>query len=238
MHATIDHLATDCDATLGEALRRREPTSTERLVTTFGERAYRLAFGITGNQQDAEEAVQDAFWNVVRKIDTFRGESSLRSWIYRITANAAYQKRRSAAHRRNEITLDEVLPDLHEDRHRADPLTDWSTKLADPALQRELRDVLSSAVSELPPHYRAVIVLRDVEGLSMTEVVDALGITIGTAKARAHRARLLLRKRLLTFMASGGAWVEGVAREENPRVAGAGTRRPTSASADPKRGEV
>ncbi len=180
----------DCDWRLVEALRRR----------AFGDRAYRLAIAITGNRQDAEEVVQDAFWNVVRKIDTFRRESSLRSWIYRITANAAYQNRRSGAHRRNEITLDEVLPQFHEDGHHADRITDWSTKLDDPAMRTELRGVLSSAVSELPPHYRAAIVLRDVEGLSMAEVADALGITVGTAKTRTHRARLLLRKRLSTFM--------------------------------------
>jgi RNA polymerase sigma-70 factor, ECF subfamily len=64
----------------------------EHLVSRYGDRAYRLAIGITRNAEDAEEAVQDAFWNVVRKIDTFRGESSLGSWIYRIVFNAAYQK--------------------------------------------------------------------------------------------------------------------------------------------------
>jgi RNA polymerase sigma-70 factor, ECF subfamily len=199
-----------CDWRLVEALRRRDATAAECLVATFGDRAYRLAIAITGNQQDAEEAVQDAFWNVVRKIDTFRAESSLRSWIYRIAANAAYQKRQSGAHRRNEITLDEVLPQFHEDGHHADRITDWSTKLDDPAMRTELRGVLSSAVSQLPPHYRAAIVLRDVEGLSMAEVADALGITVGTAKTRAHCARLLLRKRLSTFMQIEGTSETGV----------------------------
>jgi RNA polymerase sigma-70 factor, ECF subfamily len=204
----------DRDGRLVEALRRREATAAERLVATFGDRAYRLAIGITGNPQDAEEAVQDSFWNVVRRIDTFRGQSSLRSWIYRITANAAYQKCRSGAHRRNEITLDEVLPDFLEDGHHADPTTDWSTKLADPAMQRELRDVLASALDELPPHYRAAIVLRDVEGLPVAEVAETLGIAVGTAKTRAHRARLLLRKRLSMFIASPSASVAGVARKD------------------------
>src|SRR5437016_8497542 len=77
----------DRDWGLVEALRQGEATAAECLVATFGDRACRLAIGITGNQEDAEEAVQDAFWNVIRKIDTFRGESSFRSWIYRITAN-------------------------------------------------------------------------------------------------------------------------------------------------------
>jgi RNA polymerase sigma-70 factor, ECF subfamily len=109
-------------------------------------------------------------------------------------------------------------------------LRDWSSSLDDPAVQTELRGVLSSAVSELPAHYRAVMVLYDVEGLSMAEVADVLGITVPTAKTRAHRARLLLRKRLSTFMASAGASVEGVVREEYARGAGSTTRRPTSTS--------
>src|SRR6266446_4681121 len=84
----------DRDWRLVEALRRREATAAERLVATFGDRTYRLAIGITGNQQDAEEAVQDAFCKVIHKVDTFRGDAALGSWIYRITANAANHKRR------------------------------------------------------------------------------------------------------------------------------------------------
>src|SRR5262249_2583629 len=114
---TVADVGADRDAELVEALRLREPVAAERLIARYGDRAYRLAVRITGNQQDAEEAVQDAFWNVVRKIDTFRGESSFGSWIYRITANAAYEKRRCEAHRRNEIMLDEVLPRFDEDGH-------------------------------------------------------------------------------------------------------------------------
>src|SRR5688572_560207 len=75
------------DRQLVEALRRSEPAAPERLVVTYGDRAYRLAIGITGTVQDAEEVVQDAFWTVVRKIDTFRGESAFGSWLYRIVAN-------------------------------------------------------------------------------------------------------------------------------------------------------
>jgi len=208
------HQTGDRDWRLVDALRRREVTAAERLVATFGNRAYRLAIGITGNRQDAEEAVQDSFWNVVRGIDTFRGRSSFRSWVYRITANAAYQKRRRGAHRPNEITLDEVLPRFDEDGRHTDHLTDWSTKLADPAMQRELRDVLASAFDELPPHYRAAIALRDVEGLSIAEVAEALGIAVGTAKTRAHRAHLLLRKRLSMFITSADASAERNARDE------------------------
>src|SRR5262245_21557685 len=190
----------DPDQTLLTALRGRESTAAEALITAYGDRAYRLAVRITGNPHDAEEAVQDAFLSVVRKIDTFRGDSAFGSWVYRIVSNAAYGKIRRRPRTFVEISPDEVLPPFYEDGRYAGKLTDWSSSIDDPAVQMELRAVLSSAVSELPPHYRAVIVLYDVEGLSMAEVADALGITVSTGKTRAHRARLLLRKRLTEFM--------------------------------------
>jgi RNA polymerase sigma-70 factor, ECF subfamily len=192
----------DRDWRLVEALRLREPTAAERLVATYGDRTYRLAVRITGNNQDAEEAVQDAFWSVVRKIDTFRGEAAFGSWVFRIVSNAAYRKVRQRPQSFVEISPDEVLPCFDEDGRHAGVLTDWSSSIDDPAVQSELRAVLSSAISGLPAHYRAVIVLHDIEGLSMAEVAEAVGITVPTAKTRAHRARLWLRKRLSTFMAS------------------------------------
>jgi RNA polymerase sigma-70 factor (ECF subfamily) len=208
MQSTIDRPVIDRDAELLEALRRRDATAAERLVSTFGDRAYRLVIGITGNQQDAEEAVQDAFWNVIHKVDTFRGDAALGSWIYRITANAANHKRRSGARRRHEISLDEILPTFHEDGRYADPIVDWSTQLDDLAVQSELRNVLTSALQDLPDHYRAVIILHDVEALSMAEVADCLDITVPTAKACAHRARLFLRQRLAGFMSGATSGVE------------------------------
>src|SRR5262245_26562477 len=207
MHATVDRLVIDRDAGLAEALRLREPTAAERLVATYGDRAYRMAVRITGNGQDAEEAVQDAFWSVVRKIDTFRGDSAIGSWVYRIVANAAYEKVRRRPQATVEISPDEVLPTFHEDGRYAGVIADWSSRVDDPAVQTELRAVLTSAVSELPAHYRVVIVMHDVEGVSMTEVAEVLGITLTAAKTRAYRARLLLRKRLTDFMAGATASV-------------------------------
>jgi len=204
----------DPDQDLLTALRERAPTAAEALITAYGDRAYRVASRITGNEQDAEEAVQDAFWNVVRKIDTFRGDSAFGSWVYRIVSNAAYEKIRRRPRAFVDIALDEVLPPFHEGR-RADLISDWSAGIDDPAVQTELRSVLSSAVSELPAHYRAVMVLHDIEGLSMTEVADALAISVPTVKSRAHRARLSLRKRLSMFMALAGDSVEASAQERH-----------------------
>jgi len=207
LHPEVVPARADRDWRLVEALGRREATAAERLVDTYGDRAYCLAVRITGNRQDAEEAVQDAFWSVVRKIDTFRGDSAFGSWVYRIVANAAYGKIRRRPQASVEISLDEVLPVFHHHGRHAASVTDWSSIIDDPAVQTELRAVLSSAVSELPAQHRAVIVMHDVEGSSMAEVADALGITVTTAKTRAHRARLLLRKRLADFMAGATASV-------------------------------
>ena len=184
----------DRDLDLLEALRRREPTAAERLVTTYGDRTYRLATSITGNGQDAEEVVQDAFWTVIRKIDGFRGESAFGSWLYRIVANAAYQKLRRS--RRRELSLDEVMPVFDDRGCHAVPMPDWSARVDDPSIQTELRLALTSAIEELPAAYRSVLVLRDVRGLSNPEIAEVMGLSIPVVKTRVHRARLFLRKQL------------------------------------------
>jgi RNA polymerase sigma-70 factor (ECF subfamily) len=191
----------DDDGHLLEALRRRDATAAEHLVARYGARAYRLAIGITRNAADAEEVVQDAFWSAIRKIDKFRGDAALGSWLYRIVANAACEKLRRTAHQRNEISLEDVLPSFHEDSPQAPAIDDWSGRLDDPAIQTDLRSALSGAIDDLSPDYRSVVLLHDVEGLPMIDVAKAAGITVANAKTRLHRARLFLRKRLAAFMA-------------------------------------
>jgi RNA polymerase sigma-70 factor, ECF subfamily len=190
------------DVDLLEALRRREPTAPEQLVTTYGDRAYRLATSITGNGQDAEEVVQDAFWAVVRKIDGFRGESAFGSWLYRIVANAAYQKLRTRQSRRHDLSWDDVMPVFDEGGSHAVPLADWAPRVNDSSVQTELRMALTAAIDELPAAYRTALVLRDVQGLSNAEIADILGLNIPVVKTRVHRARLFLRKQLGDAMTS------------------------------------
>jgi RNA polymerase sigma-70 factor (ECF subfamily) len=190
----------DRDHDLLEALRCHEPIAAERLATRYGERAYRLARRITGNGQDAEEVVQDAFLTVVRKIDTFRGESAFGSWLYRIVTNASYQKLRSKQSRRDELSLGDVLPLFDERGCHTAPMADWSPRVDDPSLQVELRTALTAAIDELPAASRTVLVLRDIEGRSHAEIAETLGLSVCVVKTRVHRARLFLRKRLEAFM--------------------------------------
>jgi len=199
----------DPDAALLAQLRRTDTGAAEALVGAYGDRVYRLAIRITGNASDAEEVVQDAFWSVLRNIGTFRGDASLGSWIYRIVVNAAYQNVRRRRHRRDEICLEDVLPSFQEDGRHAGQISDWSARIDDPAIQTELRAALDSAIEDLPPAYRVAIVLRDVEGVSMRGVADALNISVANAKSSVHRGRLFLRKRLAVFV--GDATIAGSA---------------------------
>jgi len=187
---------TDRDDSLVAALRRGEPTATEDLVAAYGDRASRLARGITGNAHDAEEVVQDAFLSVIRRIDTFRGDATFGSWLYRIVANAAYQCCRRRRARGADVSLDKLLPVFDEHGRHVAPVADWSRSVDDPARQIELRIMLSTAIDELPADYRAIVLLRDVEGLAPGDIAEILDLTVDNVTTRVHRARLFLRKQL------------------------------------------
>jgi len=190
----------DVDADLVAALRAEAPDAAERLVERFGDRVYRLAMRITGSREDAEEAAQDALWTAARKIAMFKGESAFGSWIYRITANAAYQKLRTRRQKSAEIAMDDVLPALDGDGRHFEPMDDWSNRVDEQALQGELRRVLQQAIDGLPADYRTALVLHDVEGLSNPDIAEALNISLPAVKSRVHRSRLFVRKQLADYL--------------------------------------
>jgi len=191
----------DRDATLLAALRAETPEAPEMLVDTYGERVYRLTYRITGSNEDAEEATQDALWTAARKIGSFKGESQFGSWLYRIAANAAYQKLRSRKAKAHEIALDDVLPTLDADGLHFEPMDDWAPRVDDNAVNGELRDVLETAIAELPPDYRTALVMHDVEGMPNPDIAETLGISLPAVKSRVHRSRLFVRKKLAEYMA-------------------------------------
>jgi RNA polymerase sigma-70 factor (ECF subfamily) len=196
----VPRKATDPDAALVEQLRGREAEAVEALVRAYEDRVYRLAIRITGNASDAEEVVQDTVWTVSRKIDTFtaRGGAAFGSWLYRITANAAYQKLRGRRSRRNEVSWDDRAPAFDEKSLHAKTMLDWPRRL-DPATEGELKSTLCSAIDELPVGARMAFLLHAIDGLSNPEIAETLQAKPGTVKSRVYRARLFLRRRLADY---------------------------------------
>ena len=196
--------ATFDEADLIERLHRADPDAIEALMERFAAKAYRLAHGITKNPADAEEVVQDVFAAIVQKIASFQGRSALWTWIYRVTTNAALNKRRGKR-REVEVPLEPDLPtfkaDGHRDGDRAFLLADWSERPDEVLLSKEGRAMVNDALARLPDDYRAVVVLRDVEELSNEEAADILGESVGSVKSRLHRARMALREQLTRLLA-------------------------------------
>jgi RNA polymerase sigma-70 factor (ECF subfamily) len=192
--------AVDRDANLVAQLRHQEPGAAEALVAVHGDRVYRLAIRITENRSDAEEVAQDALLAVIRNIDSFRGEAAFGSWIYRITANAAYKKQRSRRHERHQTSWTELVPPVDPTSEPTPRDTDWSPRLENPALYGELRDMLRVAIDALPQDNRAIFLHHDVDGLSNLEIAETLQMKVGAVKSRVHRARLFLRSRLATYL--------------------------------------
>ena len=193
----IDLATSDVD--LLASLGRGEAGALEALAERYGPRIYRLAFGITRNQADAEEVLQDVLLTLARKGGSFEGRSALGSWVYRITTNVALNKRRG---KRLEVEtpLEDFLPIFKSDGHRAGDraflLADWSQSPEEELLSGERRRVLEQAINGLPEHYRAVLVMRDVEGLSNESVAEFIGESVPSVKSRLHRARMVLREQL------------------------------------------
>jgi RNA polymerase sigma-70 factor (ECF subfamily) len=140
---------------------------------------------------------------VFRKIDMFRGDSALSSWIYRITFNTAMSRlRRTKATRLAEVTELEIGSSVNDDGPSALDPADWSNMADEEMLRRELRERLVAAVGDLPAIYREPVILRDLKGMSTEEASTRLRVKDQTLKSRLHRGRMLLREQLADF-ASG-----------------------------------
>lgn len=180
-------------------LRGGDASALEQLMELYASRVYRLVYAVTRNSGDAEEVVQDVFLTVFRKVHTFEGRAALGTWLYRVAMNAALNKRRGKQSEA-EVPLDDHLPkfkaDGHRDGSRAFALCDWSQNPEAELLSREGRAALNRALDALPDRYRAVLLLRDVEGLSNEETSAALDEPLGAIKSRLHRARMALREQL------------------------------------------
>jgi RNA polymerase sigma-70 factor (ECF subfamily) len=197
IHSDSIHTSDD----LLSRLQRGDERALGDLADTFGSKIYQLAFRYLRNKEDAEEVTQDVLFKVHRKVGSFRGDSALSSWIYRITFNQAMSRLRTARYQR---TLEEDRMRESENADgiaRADrtDVADWSQMADEGVLRSQLRRRVLRAILALPAIYRAPVVLRDLQGMSTEEASAMLKVKDQTLKSRLHRGRLILRKQLADF---------------------------------------
>lgn len=187
---------------LVERLRQGDDSALGELSAVYGSKIFQLAFRYVKNREDAEEVTQDVLMKVYRKIDAFRGDAALSSWIYRITFNTAMSRlRHTRAARMAELADVPVGPGLDDGAGgpRGNDPADWSSLADEQLLRQQMRERLAEAVDALPSIYRTPVILRDLQGLSTEEASRRLKLKDQTLKSRLHRGRLMLRKRLVDF---------------------------------------
>ena len=165
----------------------------EELVRRYDRNVFRIAQHITQNREDAEDVVQDAFLKAYENLEKFQEQSKFYTWLVRIAVNEALMRLRRRRPERM-VSLDEEV--RTEDDSIPREVADWSPNPEQMYSQAELHDILSRTIQGLPPSFRTVFVLRDVEGLSTEETAEALDLSVPAVKSRLLRARLQLRERL------------------------------------------
>ena len=173
-------------------LRTGDGKAYEQLVRNYGGRLLAVARRFLPNEDDARDALQDAFLSAFRAIGSFQEGARVSTWLHRIVINAALMKLRTRR-RRPEESIDDLLPTFLEDGHRENPGPAWK-ETSETALQRqETRVLVRGCIDRLPDAYRTVLLLRDIEELDTEETAQLLDITPNAVKIRLHRARQALR---------------------------------------------
>jgi RNA polymerase sigma-70 factor (ECF subfamily) len=193
--STADGAPPGDEAALVADLQRGAPEAYERLVRTYGGRLLSVARRFLRNEEDAREALQDAFLSAFRGIQRFSGQSRLATWLHRITVNAALMKLRKRT-ANSERLIDDLLPKFASDGHHAEPADSWARGPDQIVAARETRELVRTAIDELPEIYRTVLMLRDIDELDTAETAQLLGVSDSVVKTRLHRARQALRTAL------------------------------------------
>jgi RNA polymerase sigma-70 factor (ECF subfamily) len=178
---------------LVEAARSGDIKAFESLVRRYDRNVFRIAQHITQNREDAEDVVQDAFLKAYQNLGQFQGQSKFYTWLVRIAVNEALMRLRRRRPERM-VSIDEDVKTEEDSMPRE--IADWSPNPEQLYTQSELKDILGKTIQGLPPSFRTVFVLRDVEGLSTEETASALELSVPAVKSRLLRARLQLRERL------------------------------------------
>lgn len=200
---TSEQQATLEDLALVSALQRAEPEAYEALIRRFQSPVYNLAWRLLDDPADAGDVVQEVFLKVFRSIKSFRGDSTLRTWIYRIAVNEAHNRRRWLfRHRKGETGIEDVYS---ADDNREAPLVDSGETPFDFTMNHEAQLLLEEALGAVSPAFRTVLILREVEELNYEEIANILDISIGTVKSRLVRGREALRRYLTNRLNPAGS---------------------------------
>jgi RNA polymerase sigma-70 factor, ECF subfamily len=181
-----------------EALRAGDRAEFARLVDTYSTLIYRLGLKMLGNQQDAEDILQNTFLNALTHLANFEGRSSISTWLYRIAANEALMMIRRG---KSNFNLEDMQPEDSDDVPLPETFVDWSIMPEKELLSGEGKGVLETAIKKLPENLRMVFILRDVEDLSIRETAEILNLTEVNVKTRLLRARMALREQLSSYYA-------------------------------------
>ena len=189
---TAEAQAETDDLRLIESLRSGSEQAYEELLNRFQQPVYTLALRLLDDPSESSDVVQEVFLKVFRNIGHFRGQSSLKTWIYRITVNEAHNARRwFFRHRRREVELDNSP---EENRNWKEIIPDGGRSPFDEALDQEQHLMIEAALARINPIFRDAVVLRDITDLSYEEIADVLGVSLGTVKSRILRGREALRE--------------------------------------------
>jgi RNA polymerase sigma-70 factor (ECF subfamily) len=183
------------DAALASLAAQGDQDAFARIMRRYNQRLYRLAVGVMNDASEAEDVLQESYVRAFYAFSTYAGAGSLGAWLARIVRNEAIDRVRSRDSRRSHVAIEADLGGQSEENEKNVPY-DSLQSLADPqalAQDAELRRLLERAVQSLPEQFRTAFVLREVEGLSVEETAEYLGIPSATVKTRDHRARKLLR---------------------------------------------
>ncbi len=171
-----------------------------KLVQVHEDLVYKYAYKLCRDKDKAEEAFQDTFVNVYKRLKQFDGRAKFSSWLYTIVSNNCLMKLRRSKLAKASVSIDHDHDDHHEHHADGQSIPHWKETPLDDVLRGEIRSALDESISKLPPAYRAVFLLRDVEDRSAKETAKILGLTLAAVKSRLHRARAFLRDELTPYM--------------------------------------
>jgi len=185
---------------LVERAKNGDTKAFEELMKRTQTNIYNLGLRLLGNKEDAADIMQETYINAYENLNKFEGKSSFSTWLYRIATNNALMKLRKEKNKK--ISIDEIKK-IGDKTYKRD-ISDWSENPSSYFKSNELKEVLQQAINSLPPKYKSVFILHDIEGIPISEVASILSLSIPAVKTRVHRSRMFLREKISEYIKKHG----------------------------------